>query len=160
VRPDSASQLSELVDAWDNSAPAAAHLRAARVDAENVAKSRLADLRDRASTEVQAALDRQVAAARSRLLIELARNVRLHGEDLPCTYKRLVQTEKDPNGRYHRAYDSLGGMPTWTQWYIEMADAYVANLSQQDRRNIINLPTPLDAALNDPRWRARTRTTG
>ncbi len=150
----SASHLRNLLAAWDGGYPSAALLVAANAEAATAAQTRLAVLKQRAAREEKAGLERQRAAARSRLLHALARHLRLQGKDLGGIFQKQLQAEKDPEGIYHRAYRCLGSRPTFTRLHLDDADSFVAALSDDERRKRVLLPSELRAALDDPRWLA------
>lgn len=154
----SAAQLARLIAAWDGKPPPVDRFGAARDEAEKAAKKRVAALRKQAADAAQAGIDAQLAAARSRLLGELARHLRLLGKgDLRTLFQQQVQREQPQEGRYHRALALLGGWPTWTKRQIDAAAEFAKSLGPGERQDRINLPSQLDAALNAPRWMARTK---
>jgi hypothetical protein len=76
--------------------------------------------------------------------------------DLNTILRAQLQRETEANGRYRRALELLGGFPKWAPADIRQADSFVAALTTKERQARINLAAELEAALNDPRWRARS----
>ena len=97
----------------------------------------------------------QDAAARLRLRRELARTLRCFGSGDPnALLNAQIARETGSQGRYHRALAHLGGFPAWTPEEIGEATAYANSLPNNQRQSRINLGSELEAAVNDPRWRA------
>jgi hypothetical protein len=160
VRPDGAvpvetvEQLRGLLAEWDGAPPSLPALRVAESGARATAASRVAEAVRRAGDVARKGLEDQVSAARLRLLRELGRTLRCSGPgDLGARFKERLQSEDRPTGRYHRCRDLLGGMPQWTPEETASIESYFAGLNSQ-QRNTRLLGSQLDAALNDPRWKA------
>ena len=100
-------------------------------------------------------LQRQLDAARRRLMRELGRTLRSFGQgDLNALFRHQVARESRSDGRYHRALRLLGGYPTWHSEDIAYAEAYVRYASRKDLRARV-AGSEIDAAINDPRWKAQ-----
>ena len=94
---------------------------------------------------------------RKRLRRELARTLRCAGPgDLRRLLREQLKREDRPDGRYHQAVRALGGPPYWEAEDVRDADRYVDGLSTAERQARVNLPSEMEAALNDPRWRAQS----
>lgn len=147
-------QLRELIAAWDGAPPAPAQLLAAQREASQAARARVECMQTIARDRERAGLDSQLKAARIRLLRELGRTLACLGEDLGSVFRTQLGREQAEDGRYHQARRLLGGFPTWPEHEERAIKAYVADLTESQRRTRI-AGSQLDAALNDPRWRAR-----
>jgi len=64
-----------------------------------------------------------------------------------------IRHERGPDGRYRRCEEVPGGHPDGQKEEVELVDEHVAGLTQ-NRKDARLLGTELDAALQDPRWRA------
>lgn len=87
---------------------------------------------------------------------ELTRTLRcLSDADLNTALHHQVQREADPDGRYHQVLKLLNGYPAWTAEEVQDAESYFAQAKPQEVKARIAL-SEIDAALSDPRWRAKT----
>lgn len=151
-----AAQLSALINQWDGRAPAPAAILKAQDEARLAARLRVEAMKSKADAEEEANLCRQSDAARFRLRRELARTLRCLGSgDLNALLDG--QMHGRPDGRYAQAYRLLGGYPDWTFADITDAEAFNEMLSAKDQQSRLSLGSEVDAALNDPRWRAYER---
>jgi len=104
----------------------------------------------------RAGLERQLEAARLRLIRELRRYAKCldpDTDDLNDTLYRQIGCDITGAPRLRKALERLGGYPEWDAEMIpELAD-YVRSLSEGQRRARL-LGKELDAALEDPRWSA------
>lgn len=152
---DRADRLEALMAMWNGQSPTELAWRKAHAVAERCAAARLKEIVLRANEEERAALQRQVDAARDRLLRELARF-------LACA----VDENGDFNSAFHRAMQrggqvgallvrshALVGYPDWPTGLIEESLRSAEHLSAHQRTNVL-LGTPLEAAVRDPRWQA------
>jgi hypothetical protein len=73
--------------------------------------------------------------------------------DLSLEFQAQMGREGRVDGRYRTASRRLDGLPSFTQDDLNEIDLYVRNLTENQRRARIT-GTEIDAALNDPRWRA------
>ena len=109
----------------------------------------------RAKQEEEAALRRQVEAARRRLMRELGRTLRcLNHGDLNAVLRRLLQREPRRDGRYHTALELLGGYPTWKAEDLQDANEFARSVSDREQSARI-AGSEIDAAIHDPRWMAQ-----
>lgn len=152
----SAKQLQQLIESWDGTLPSPKLIVEAQEAARKVARRRVEAMRQTACAAEQAGLQRQLESARARLLRELARTLRCIGSgESNSLLRKQVERESRAEERYHRALELLGGYPTWTADILQDAESFIADKSAHDRQARVALPTPLDAALNDPRWIAQ-----
>ena len=150
------AQLMKLMDAWDGTLASAGTIMKVRDRARADAKRRVQDIQQAAGAAEKKNSLLQIEAARLRLLRELGRTLHcISSTDLTAQLYELVKhDERDPDGRFSRAWKLLDGNPTWTQDEVSEINSYVGSLNagQRDARRIWN---EVDAALNDPRWQAR-----
>ena len=73
--------------------------------------------------------------------------------DLGLTFKSQTSHETRKDGRYHKAFQLLGGILTWSTEEISDIDEFVKNLSN-NQRLARRAGSEIDAAINDPRWKA------
>jgi hypothetical protein len=151
---ESASQLRDLIDAWDGAPPSRALLVKAERGARSAARQRVLAMKKRTEVAEEAGLRRQVEAARRRLRRELARTLRCFSRgDLDAIFRKRVREESRPDGFYHRALRRLGGYPIWAPEDVADADSFLQGLKHKDRVARI-AGSEIDAAINDPRWLA------
>jgi len=154
-RVASAARLRDLLDAWDGSPPDPEQSVRAERAARAEAKKRATAAAQEAARRRRFGLEQQVEAARWRLRRELARHLRLFGSgDLNQIWAQRMERMGATESRYRRAYDLLGRYVQWTKEEIDDATHY-AQTATGDRLFRMNVAPELDAALNDPRWRAR-----
>ncbi|HZO87321.1 MAG TPA: helicase-related protein [Chthonomonadaceae bacterium] len=154
----SCSALKEHLAAWDGAAPSPAAIVKAQNEAQAAARSRVEQMEEAARIAECAGVESQRASAQARLLRELARTLRCFGKgDLNTIFYRQVQRESRQDGRFQEALHRLNGYPTWPTTVIADAEMFVKRLTPRQVQDRINLPSGLDAALNDPRWRVTVR---
>jgi len=150
----SASQLRQLIEAWNGAPPPPNKVVEAQKAGVKAARQRVSKMRLFAAEVAKANKASQLAAARLRLIKELGRTLRCVGPgDLNRILRKQIESEASSEGRYHRALNSLGGYPHWPAHLLEEIEAYVKEMSAHARAARVNLSPSLDAALNDPRWR-------
>ncbi len=150
----SAKQLMELIESWDTTPTSPARVVKAQEEARKAARQRVERMIQAAQVEEEADLRRQREAARRRLMRELGRTLRcLTAGDLKMLFREQLQRESRPDGRYHHALRLLNGFPTWTQAELDDIDQFVLSLSNL-RCQARLLGSEVDAAIDDPRWRA------
>jgi superfamily II DNA or RNA helicase len=148
------SQLLQLVQGWQGGQPSPSVMVKAQAEARKAARKRVAEMEAQGQAREEANLKSQHAAARLRLKRELARTLRCFGSgDLNLLLQQQIQREVS-SGRYHRALALLGGSPDWSHEDQSEATAYVNAIGSKERQSRINLASEIEAALNDPRWRA------
>lgn len=156
TRVESLAQLKGLVEMWDGTPPPSTLRMQAEKEARDTAKQRVLDMKRQAEAVEEAALRRQVMAARRRLMLELGRTLRCMDDgSLNDIFRTLVQREQGMNDRYHTALRLLDGYPQWTPEDIADIDAFVSSLKPKDKKARI-AGSEIDAAINDPRWMAKT----
>ena len=155
VEVTSARQLAELIQAWEGKPSPPVQWVQAQGEARNAAQKRVEAMERAAQAAEEANLRRQLEAARHRLLRELGRTLRCLGDgNLDRLFREQVKREKRTDGRYHQALKLLQGYPPWTSEEVANAKAFVADMTPQQRQGRVALGSEVDAALNDPRWRA------
>jgi SNF2 family DNA or RNA helicase len=151
----SAAELQKFVEAWDGALPAPTQFIDAHDTARRVARRRLEQMKQAAQTAEAMNLRNQIEAARNRLLKELGRTLRCIGSgDLNAVLRKQIERESHSDGRYHRAVELLCGYPAWTATSLEDSESFFSDRTAHERQARVALPAPLDAALNDPRWKA------
>jgi len=154
---ESMSELRRLLCEWqdDPVSPPPALLAQAEREATDAARARVREMERHALCEERAGLERQLEAARSRLLRELARTLRcISPGDLDKAFRDRVRAERSPERFYHRALRLLGGYPMWPADVEEDASRFAEDISPKDRVARI-AGSEIEAAINDPRWAAR-----
>lgn len=133
------------------------------VEAEQAAQAEAArqvrEMEAQATAREAAALERQVAAARLRLLRELGRYLVCLGAgtaDLNAVLYQQLTRDIATAQRLQRCLDKLGGQyPEWPDDLCHELDAFYTGLTENQRRARL-LGKELDAALDDPRWLVAT----
>ena len=151
----SAAQLETLLGQWDGRLAAPKTWLQAEADANHQALMIVERMIARASEQERAGLKRQVEAASLRLTREV-------GRFLLCLDPRTVDLNQTFHGqqlrdiasadRLRRSH-SLIGYPNWPAELVQELRAEVSGLAANQRKNIL-IGSPLDAALDDPRWLA------
>jgi len=155
ITVESAKQLLALADAWDGKQPPPDLRLQAQDEARAAARQRVEAMEQAAQAEEEANLRRQLDAARRRLTRELGRTLRCLGDgDLNELLRQQVQRESRPDGRYHRALKLLGGYPIWGSEDIADVEAFAKSASSKERKARV-AGSEVDAAIDDPRWKAR-----
>jgi hypothetical protein len=158
---NSATQLRKLVETWDGALPDPGRLVDAEDTARKAARRRVEQMKQAAHTADTANQRSQIEAARTRLLKELGRTLRCIGSgDLNAVLQKQIERESQLSERYHRAVELLGSYPAWTADLLEDFESFIGERTPHDRQARVALPTPLDAALNDPRWEAMGHSKG
>jgi superfamily II DNA or RNA helicase len=151
-----AERLEALLGMWSGEPVPEVAWKDAHAFALELASARLREMTGRAATTEREGLERQVAAARDRLLRELSRFLAvaaMDGEDLNTAFHRSMQRGGPLGALLTRAYE-LVGYPAWESDLIQEAGRFADDLSMNQRKNVL-LGTPLEAAVKDPRWAAR-----
>lgn len=150
---ESVRQLAEWADAWDGAPPPPDLRLQAQNQARAAAQERVRAMQAAAQAEEESNLRSQIDAAHRRLRRELACTLRALGDgDLDTLLHRAVQREL-PGGRYHQALQLLGGYPVWHAEEIVHAETFVRLASAKQLKARV-AGSEVDAAINDPRWRA------
>jgi hypothetical protein len=156
IAVESFGQLRELAEGWKGENTSPARLLEAHKEAQAAAKQRVLEMQTRAQAEEKAALNRQVKAATLRMRRELARTLRCGtAGDLNQALRTYLQRDDATGARYKRALQRLGGIPSWTKDELEDAGTFNSKLAQRQIDARI-LGSEIDAAIEDPRWVAKT----
>lgn len=155
VRVTTLGKLRELMAKWDGSAVAPEQITHTEVEARRRARRRAEEAAREATERFRAGLQQQVDAASARLRRALARHLRLYGSgDLNLLWRRLIDAQGERSDWCRLAREYLGDYVDWTEEEREDAKRHAADLPASKR-----LPTSLapevEAAVRDPRWKAR-----
>jgi len=156
ISVESLQALNELVSKWDGDYPDPGQWRKAEGAATARAAAEARRLLNHAREQQGAGLRRQIAACRQRLLKELGRYlVCIEGNafDLNGVFHRQMSRDIAGARRLQLCRERLGGYPEWPPALSQELESFYAGLSagQRDARL---LGSGVDAALDDPRWRA------
>jgi hypothetical protein len=152
-----AERLEALLGTWSGETIAESRWAEAHAVARDGAVAAVRTMQRRAAAEEHEALQRQVAAARRRLLRELARYLACAAEsdeDFNAAFHRAMQRGGQVGALLVRAHGLLG-YPLWTAAEVRAALDVAGRLTGNQRTNVL-LGTPLEAAVRDPRWTAAT----
>jgi hypothetical protein len=148
-------RLEALLGMWDGRFVAPADWIAAEKEAQGIAQERVEAMKREAARRERRGLERQVEAARLRLLRELARYLLCLDPDA-TDLNQVFHTQRTRDiasaVRLARAHE-LVGYPEWDTVLVEEMRQVVRGLGANQRQNVL-LGSPLDAAIADPRWRA------
>ncbi|MDQ3548169.1 MAG: hypothetical protein M3439_05040, partial [Chloroflexota bacterium] len=153
------SDLLRLIDKWNGAVPDADLWLDAVQRSEREASASVAAAVECADRLERAGLERQVGAARHRLLRELSRFLLVRHADsgkLNDAWFSLIEgRERDANVRkwLDESYVKLAGWPDWPAEIVDESVASVRDLTDSQRRAGL-AGSELQAALNDPRWQA------
>jgi len=155
IEVTSFAHLESLVAHWDGTLPPAELVRETASELHAEALTAAQASASKAESIRSTMLSAQSAAARRRLLLELARWLACHGEgtgDLNGLLYRQMTRDLVSQDKLNRCFDLLGG--TWPEWppsVVSEAEATVADLPP-NRRQARLIGSELDAAIADPRW--------
>ena len=148
--------LEKHLQKWDGSyADPEKRLREEQ-SAQRKAERQVRELEARTDQRERQGLERQVAAARIRLQIELGRYLVCIGAGAADLNKLLhTQMKRDiaSSNRLKRCIVRLGGYPKWPPDLCQELESFVSGLSDNQRKARL-LGKEIDAALEDPRWEA------
>lgn len=150
-----AERLEALLGQWDGQLALPNAYAAAEREARFGARARVHRMAADAARRERDASERQVTAARQRVLRELARYllcVDPEAVDLNAVFHAQMLRDVVSAQRLRRAYD-LVGYPVWNAVLVDDVRSRVGGLSAS-RRDSVLLGKPLDAAITDPRWLA------
>ncbi len=154
VAVEDLGHLKRLLKAWDGAPPDAGRVARAEREARKAAVARLEEMRRRAEAAEQAGLERQVEAARRRLKRELARTLLAMSDTDPArTLEHFARQPSSSYDRFRTARRLLGVTVEWSQEEIQEAREFVRGLGESARQSRQTF-SEIDAALNDPRWKA------
>lgn len=126
-------------------------------EASRRVRERVSRAKEEAATRERRGLERQVEAAGLRLQRELGRYLLCldpNAADLNQTLHNQRQRDIASAARLNQAYELIG-YPQWDPELVSDLRQEAGRLTANQRKNVL-LGSPLDAALADPRWRART----
>lgn len=150
-----AERLEALLGMWNGTSITPEQWKEAHALSSATAGQAIEVMRDRAFHEEREGLERQVAAARGRLLRELSKFLSCAAtddEDFNAVFHRAMQRGGQTGALLCRAF-GLVGYPEWSGSLIQSANELRDRLTANQRTNIL-LGTPLEAAIRDPRWAA------
>lgn len=151
------AQVDALIAGWDGAAIAPEAWQKAHARALREAKTLVTTMAASAAERERKALERQIEAARLRLLKELLRFLLCMDVEAADLGQLIYQELKRGTGaarRIRHAQQLLGeDYPAWDAWLVAAERAFVQGLTQSQREGRL-LGKELDAALGDPRWAA------
>ena len=151
-----AERLEGLMAMWDGTLLVPDAWKQARAVALDLAGKRVREMVRDAERREKHGLERQIDAARARLLRELAKILLSaaedNSEDLNAVLHKMLARPGQTGELMRRVYE-LVGYPEWTEAVLQGPREIIAELSHNQRTNVL-LGTPLEAALRDPRWEA------
>jgi superfamily II DNA or RNA helicase len=146
-------RLEALLGVWDGRYVPPREWMAAETEAKRLARERVAEMRRAAGDRERRGLERQVAAARLRLVRELGRYllcVAPDAADLNEVFFGQLTRDIASAVRLRRVHDRIS-YPDWESAFIADVREQVRRLTAGQRSSVL-LGKPLDAALDDPRW--------
>jgi superfamily II DNA or RNA helicase len=152
---DRIERLEALLGRWDGGLAEPRRWIDAEARAKCVARESVEAMIERATREERVGLERQVAAAKLRLARELGRFLLClvpEALDLNQVFHEQQARNIASADRLRRAH-ALIGYPEWAPALVAELRGEIEDLTVNQRRNVI-IGSPLDAALNDPRWQA------
>jgi len=152
---DRAARLEALLGQWDGALLDADRWREAREYARATAMAEVNRMESLAAERERVGLERQVAAARRRLLRELAKFLACAAEDDLVSNEvfHAWMSRSGQTGQLLRRAHALVGYPEWPADLVQYGESSAGILSSNQRKNVL-LGTPLEAAIRDPRWAA------
>jgi hypothetical protein len=156
VRVTSFAQFRTLVDEWDGGYPDPGEWQRVEQIAQKEAQAELAAREASAETKEHAAMERQIAAARLRLLREMGRYLVCVADDAADLNRTLYeQMNRDiaSTGRLKACLDRLAGLPEWPAELTRELSEFRQQVTTNQRKARL-LGSEIDAALEDPRWKA------
>jgi hypothetical protein len=150
--------LDAKIAAWDGRPVDAERWLATQQRLREQAQADVEAAAARAAEREQAALQRQVEAARLRLQREVGRFLLLL-ETIPSSdaLNRAFYVQMCRKGpmaaRLRVCHDRFGGYPHWPEWLVDEVKQFVDALTPDQRRARL-AGNEIQAALDDPRWTA------
>lgn len=147
--------LERLISRWDGSYPDPKVWVQTKTRAEKLAKKIVIEMKKRADEKEKKGIERQLEAAKLRLLKELGiLLVSYTGDigDLNKTMSELIKKKDSLTAnRLSRCLGRLGGYPQWPDSLKEELVEFLKTAKENDKKARI-LGKEVDAALDDPRW--------
>lgn len=153
---ETVDDLRRRLDAWSGDIPDAAAVAAALQQAEEQARKLVRRMERQARKLEEAGLTAQLDSARERLTRELGRYLVCLGcgsSDLNAAFHREMQRDLRTSERLRRVYKRLGGYPEWSPELRRELEEFANALTENGRAARL-MGSEIDAALQDPRWRA------
>lgn len=153
----SIGELGELVEAWDGTYPDPAAWKKAEQEALQQATCAARQSLEAARKVECRGLERQINAARLRLLRELGRYlvcVNDDSDDLNETFHEQMGRNIAGARRLKACFDRLGGYPVWPDELRRELAEFISAMGDGQRQARL-AGAELEAALNDPRWSAQ-----
>ncbi|MEW6048628.1 MAG: hypothetical protein AB1609_19495, partial [Bacillota bacterium] len=150
-------ELRERLDKWSGDPPDPAAWLSVQKAADAEARRLVKEMEALADRRYAGGLAAQRAAARERLLRELARYLACWGQgvdDLNGLFYTAMKKGGPAALRLLQAYELLGGYPEWPDELRTEIQAWLTSITENHRQARL-LGKELDAALQDPRWKAR-----
>jgi hypothetical protein len=152
------TELFDRLEHWSGQYAEPAAWRKAEVLAGAEAKNRIDRAIDQCRERQEAALHRQISAARARLLFELGKYLVCAdegGEDLNLTLHDLMNRDFPTAARLQAAFDLIGNQyPQWDEAIVAELLKWRATLHAGSKRSRL-AGNELEAAIRDPRWETR-----
>ena len=150
------ADLSKMIRHWNGGYPDPPLWHRAEERARREAESHVQHMERAARQREDTALQRQVDAARLRLLQELSRYLACLGEgtaDLNRVMYNHMARDMASAARLKQCMDRLGGYPEWSEEIRCDVEQFIEALPE-NRRKARLAGVELEAALRDPRWAA------
>ena len=152
----SVSELEQALDTWGGAYPDAESWQRANQIAKASSKE-VVDAFESAATAIERdALDAQLASARLRVLRELGKYLvclEVGSSDLNQILYQQMSRDTASAARLRQCLEKLGGYPDWPDNLRSELDDFIHQTSPNQRKAVL-LGSPLEAALQDPRWEA------
>lgn len=150
-------ELRQRLDKWSGGLPDPGRWLAARQFAEAEAKRLVISMRDLAQSRHNDAIEAQLSAARERLTKELGRFLVCLGtgaDNLNEVFYQHMSRDVSTAARLREVFERLGSRyPDWSSEACQELAAFYEQLSENQRKARL-LGREVDAALQDPRWKA------
>ena len=152
----SIAELREKIEAWDGAYPEPVAWQRAAEAARADSRRAVESLEASALRREREGLKAQLAAVRLRLLRELGRYlICLAGSSSDLNQVLYQQMSRDLASapRLGQCLERLGGYPDWPEDLRRDLEEFLRQISPNQRKAIL-IGSPLEAALQDPRWQA------
>lgn len=148
--------LERYLESWDGTYPDSARWQEAWEAARAAAEVQVETLAGRAAVHARQTMERQVDSARHRLMLELGRYLACLGEgtsDINGVLHRQMGRDTASSQRLRQCLDRLGGYPAWPEHLRHELTIFIQELTNNQKKARL-LGRELEAALQDPRWKA------
>lgn len=153
---ENVESLRHHLEQWQGQPPDANQWLLAKQRAEAEARRRVQEMRNLALCREDDAIRAQVDAARERLIKELGRFLVCLGmgtEDLNGVLYQQMSRDISSAQRLRQVLQRLGGYPDWPEELRQELESFYGQLTENQIKARL-LGRELDAALQDPRWKA------